>query len=158
MLTRTLVKQKLHQQCSVAVRICLTLQRKKRINKFHLWKIGKRIENKRKQVTTCWDFFFPHDTIYLSGSCRVCYQTSNLSCWLVASIFSGSHSWRAPSTLFCWGMILASAKQVWEWKKKAMLFSERKSCFTTTSHHTNWDGRRKLLTQHCSQKPHQSFL
>lgn len=85
MLTRTLVKQKLHQQCSVAVRICLTLQRKKRINKFHLWKIGKRIENKRKQVTTCWDFFSPHDTIYLSGSCRVCYQNLKTSAagWLL---------------------------------------------------------------------------
>lgn len=147
MLTRTLVKQKLHQQCSVAVRICLTLQRKKRINKFHLWKIGKRTENKRKQVTYMLRFFFSpmiqYTFLVVAGSV---IKPQNLSCWLVASIFSGSHSWRAPSTLFCWGMILASAKQVWEWKKKAMLFSERKSCFTTTSHHTNWDGRRKLLT------------
>lgn len=52
---------------------------------------------------------------------------------------------------------LALAKQVWELNKKAVLFSERKGCFTAVSHRINPDCQKEFFSQQCSQRPHQSF-
>lgn len=52
---------------------------------------------------------------------------------------------------------LALANQVWELNKKAVLFSERKGCFTTVSHRINPDCQKECFSQPRSQKPCQSF-
>lgn len=66
--------------------------------------------------------------------------------------------WALPPRSFFEGKTkLALAKQVWELNKKAVLFSERKGCFTAVSRRINPDCQKEFFSQQGSQKPHQSF-
>lgn len=77
-------------------------------------------------------------SVYFSGGGEVQPQLL-VDC----SHFSGRGSLlRSTFHSVLWRKILALAKQVWEWNKKMVLFSERKSCFTTTPHRTNWDNKK----------------
>ena len=102
------------------------------MNEFHSWRRGRRIQNKRKQVIMFGDVLSLVQYTFLVEA------RSNLSCWLIVHIFQGGVlSWGAPSTLFYEG-------KYWLWQSRCemVLFSERKSCFTTTPHRTNWDNKK----------------
>ena len=99
----------------------------------------KREKNPEQKKTGhyVWRCPFP-GSVYFSGGGKVQPQLL-VDC----SYFSGRGSLlRSTFHSVLWGKILALAKQVWEWNKKMVLFSERKSCFTTTPHRTNWDNKK----------------
>lgn len=110
-LTRTLMKQKWCQPCSVAVRICIILDSREIINKYIPFTQSNKTPEQKKTGQYILRFFFPwYDIPFWLLHCPL----SKPQLLVGGSYFQWVHSQRAPFTLFCWRKILALAKQVWK--------------------------------------------